>query len=94
MTKTYRRLFGDVGNFNARIEDNVGGMRVVQSFANEEHEKELFAVDNQNFRKTKLLAYKTMAKSISVSYKDDATGYGVCHDQRGLVLYRWQNQYG
>lgn len=68
MTSTYRRLFGDVGNFNARIEDNVGGIRVVQSFANEEHEKKLFAVDNMNFRKTKLLAYKTMAKSTSVSY--------------------------
>ncbi|MDF2669015.1 MAG: multidrug transporter ATP-binding protein [Paenibacillus sp.] len=68
MTTTYRRLFGDVGNFNARIEDNVGGIRVVQSFANESHEKKLFAIDNQNFRKTKLLAYKTMAKSISVSY--------------------------
>jgi ATP-binding cassette subfamily B protein len=68
MTKTYRRLFGDVGNFNARIEENVGGIRVVQSFANEKHENKLFAIDNQNFRKTKLLAYKTMAKSISVSY--------------------------
>ncbi|RXZ76706.1 ABC transporter ATP-binding protein [Paenibacillaceae bacterium] len=68
MTKTYRRLFGNVGNFNARIEDNVGGIRVVQSFANEEHEKKLFAVDNQQFRETKLLAYKTMAKSISINY--------------------------
>ncbi|QMV39939.1 ABC transporter ATP-binding protein [Cohnella cholangitidis] len=68
MTNTYRRLFGDVGNFNARIEENVGGIRVVQSFANEDHEKKLFAVDNKSFRETKLLAYKTMAKSISVSY--------------------------
>jgi len=68
MTKTYRRLFRDVGNFNARIEENVGGIRVVQSFANEEHEKKLFAVDNQSFRETKLMAYKTMAKSISVNY--------------------------
>ncbi|TVY01934.1 ABC transporter ATP-binding protein [Cohnella terricola] len=68
MTDTYRRLFGNVGNFNARIEENVGGIRVVQSFANEEHEKKLFAVDNRNFRETKLLAYKTMAKSISVNY--------------------------
>lgn len=68
MTSTYRRLFGDVGNFNARIEDNVGGIRVVQSFANEKHENEMFARDNQNYRKTKLLAYKTMARSISVSY--------------------------
>ncbi|MFC3747810.1 ABC transporter ATP-binding protein [Paenibacillus sp. GCM10012306] len=68
MTTTYRQLFGNVGNFNARIEDNVGGIRVVQSFANEDHEKELFAVDNQMFRRTKLLAYKIMAKSLSVSY--------------------------
>lgn len=68
MTSTYRKLFKNVGNFNARIEENVGGIRVVQSFANEEHEKKLFAVDNQNFRETKLLAYRTMAKSISVTY--------------------------
>jgi ATP-binding cassette subfamily B protein len=68
MTSTYHRLFGNVGNFNARIEDNVGGIRVVQSFANEEHEKKLFAVDNQMFRQTKLMAYKLMAVSSSVSY--------------------------
>lgn len=68
MTSTYRQLFGNVGSFNARIEDNVGGIRVVQSFANEQHEQELFAADNQMFRTTKLLAYKIMAKSLSVSY--------------------------
>ncbi|MDF2964540.1 MAG: multidrug transporter ATP-binding protein [Paenibacillus sp.] len=68
MTTTYRRLFGDVADFNARVEDNVGGIRVVQAFANEEHEKQLFAVNNKRFRETKLLAYKIMAKSMSVSY--------------------------
>ncbi|MGN7760717.1 ABC transporter ATP-binding protein [Paenibacillus sp. 22594] len=68
MTSTYHQLFGNVGNFNARIEDNVGGIRVVQSFANEEYEKQLFAADNLMFRKTKLMAYKLMAKSSSVSY--------------------------
>lgn len=68
MTRTYRRLFGNIGNFNARIEENVGGIRVVQSFANESHEKKLFAVDNSKFRETKLMAYKTMAKSITTSY--------------------------
>lgn len=68
MTRAYRQLFKNVGNFNARIEDNVGGIRVVQSFANEEHEAKLFAVENQAFRSTKLLAYKTMAKSISINY--------------------------
>ena len=40
--------------FNARIEENVGGMRVVQAFANEEHERRLFARDNARYRTTKL----------------------------------------
>jgi ATP-binding cassette subfamily B protein len=31
--------YGRVGDFNARIEENVGGMRVVQAFANEDHER-------------------------------------------------------
>lgn len=68
MTKTYRRLFGDVAQFNARIEDTVGGIRVVKAFANESHEKKLFAVDNANYRGTKLQAYKIMARSLSISY--------------------------
>src|SRR5688500_3864246 len=34
MTRTWRSLFNRVGEFNARIEDNVGGIRVVQAFAN------------------------------------------------------------
>ncbi len=68
MTKTYRQLFGNVAQFNARVEDTVGGIRVVQAFANEEHEKRLFAVDNSNYRATKLLAYKIMARSLSISY--------------------------
>lgn len=68
MTSTYHRLFSNVGSFNARIEDNVGGIRVVQSFSNEEYEKQLFAADNQMFRQTKLMAYKLMARSMSISY--------------------------
>ena len=40
MTRTWRDLFGRVGEFNARIENNVSGMRVVQAFANEDHERE------------------------------------------------------
>jgi ATP-binding cassette subfamily B protein len=68
MTKTYRRLFGDVAQFNARVEDTVGGIRVVQAFANERHEQQLFAVDNMNYRATKLQAYKIMARSLSLSY--------------------------
>src|SRR5690625_2630997 len=39
-TRTWRRIFGTVASFNTRIEENVGGIRVVQAFGNEEYEKE------------------------------------------------------
>lgn len=68
MTLTWRDLFSRVGEFNARIENNVSGMRVVQAFANEDHERKLFAVDNRNYRTTKLRAYKLMAASMSINY--------------------------
>jgi ATP-binding cassette subfamily B protein len=68
MTDNFRRLFGRVGDFNARIEENVGGIRVVQAFANESHERTLFEKDNQNYRRVKLDAYKLMAASSSLSY--------------------------
>ena len=68
MTRTFRALFNRVGQFNVRIEENVGGMRVVQAFANEDHERALFAADNQRYRQTKLEAYRIMAASTSLSY--------------------------
>jgi ATP-binding cassette subfamily B protein len=68
MTNNFRALFRQVGAFNARIEENVGGMRVVQAFANEEHERRLFAVDNAQYRRTKLQAYRLMAASSSITY--------------------------
>ncbi len=68
MTRNFRELFGRVGQFNARIEENVGGMRVVQAFANEDHERRLFAHDNDQYRTTKLRAYRLMAASTSLSY--------------------------
>lgn len=68
MTKTMREMFGRVGEFNTRIESNVGGIRVVQAFANEDHERRLFASDNRAYRATKLEAYKTMTASMTISY--------------------------
>lgn len=68
MTENFRTLFGSVGAFNARIEENVGGIRVVQAFANEDHERRLFAVDNGRYRETKLAAYRLMAANMSLSY--------------------------
>ena len=68
MTQNFRELFAQVGRFNARIEENVGGMRVVQAFANEAHERHLFAADNERYRATKLQAYKLLAASMSITY--------------------------
>lgn len=68
MTSNWHALYGRVGDFNARIEENVGGIRVVQAFANEDHERRLFAESNRHYRDTKLQAYKLMAASTSLSY--------------------------
>lgn len=68
MTKNWQSLYSRVGDFNVRIEENVGGMRVVQAFTNEDHERKLFAEDNDRYRKTKLDAYKIMAASTTLSY--------------------------
>jgi ATP-binding cassette subfamily B protein len=68
MTRNWRALFNRVGDFNVRIEENVGGMRVVQAFTNEAYERARFAADNQRYRQTKLDAYRLMAASTSLSY--------------------------
>ena len=68
MTRNWRAIYDRVGAFNARIEENVGGLRVVQAFANEDHERRLFAKDNKAYRETKLEAYRIMAATHSLSY--------------------------
>ena len=68
MTITFRQLFRSIGQFNARIEDALGGVRVVKAFANEDHERQLFAINNNRYREHKLVAYNIMAKALSLSY--------------------------
>lgn len=68
MTRNWRAIYDRVGAFNARIEENVGGIRVVQAFTNEDHERQLFERDNHAYRTTKLEAYRIMAATHSLSY--------------------------
>ena len=68
MTRTWRAIYARVADFNVRLEENIGGIRVVQAFANEEHEKTLFKHDNSRYRATKLSAYKLMAGSSALNY--------------------------
>ncbi|MBQ2260985.1 MAG: ABC transporter ATP-binding protein [Loktanella sp.] len=68
MTRTWQEIYGRVGNFNVRLEEAMGGIRVVQAFANERHEEGLFARDNRAYRATKLDAYRYMAISSAIHY--------------------------
>ncbi|MFK4302218.1 MULTISPECIES: ABC transporter ATP-binding protein [unclassified Paenibacillus] len=68
MNAAFHRMFSDIADYNARIENNVSGIRVVQAFSNEEHEMERFAENNGRFRKTKLIAYRIMAWNSSISF--------------------------
>ncbi|MFT4012605.1 MAG: ABC transporter ATP-binding protein [Paracoccus sp. (in: a-proteobacteria)] len=68
MTQTWRAIYSRVGDFNVRLEEALGGVRVVQAFGNESHESTLFASDNQNYRSTKLEAYKVMATVSALQY--------------------------
>jgi len=68
MTKASNRLFNDMADFNARVEDTVGGIRVVQAFSNEKHEAKLFHANNMRFRQAKLISYKIIGANHSITY--------------------------
>ncbi|MGY5810389.1 ABC transporter ATP-binding protein [Rhizobium sp. LEGMi198b] len=68
MTLNWRSLFTKVGDFNIRVQESVGGIRVVKAFANEDYESRLFARNNEDYKATKLNAYAYMTASIALSY--------------------------
>lgn len=57
-----RRKIGDV---NSSLQDTLAGIRVVQSFANEEIEREKFRKSNQGFLRSKGANYKCMGSFMS-----------------------------
>ncbi|MBP2239562.1 ATP-binding cassette subfamily B protein [Cytobacillus eiseniae] len=68
MNKAWKKMYGEIADVNARVEDSVSGVRVVQSFTNEEYEINRFKTNNQRFRLAKLVAYKIMSFSSSGIY--------------------------
>ena len=68
MTKVNTRIYKNMGDFSAGIEAAVGGIRVVQAFANEEHENTRFEGLNQSYRQSKLLFFKMLGISHSYNY--------------------------
>lgn len=68
MTIAFRNIYSRIAEFNALLEENVGGIRVEQAFSNEDHERNLFANNNCNYLSTKLEAYKMMVATMALSH--------------------------
>lgn len=68
MNAAWKNMYTDIADVNARVEDSVSGIRVVQSFTNEDYEIERFTKNNRKFRRAKLSAYKVMSFSSSSIY--------------------------
>lgn len=68
MNEAWKTMYSKIADVNARVEDSVSGVRVVQSFTNEDFEKERFDADNGKFRIAKLKAYNVMAFTTSSIY--------------------------
>jgi len=68
MAQNYRTLFAQIGEVNNRIAESVGGMRLVKSFANEDHEQKLFQKTTQAYKDIKLRAYDFLTRSWAISY--------------------------
>ena len=68
MNQAWKDMYGQIADVNGRVEDSVSGVRVVQSFTNEEFEMERFRQQNGLFRTAKLYAYKVMAGTHSGIY--------------------------
>ncbi|MCJ7840221.1 ABC transporter ATP-binding protein/permease [Lederbergia sp. NSJ-179] len=68
MNHAWKNMYSRIADVNARVEDSVSGVRVVQSFTNEQFEIARFQKDNGLFRLAKLSAYKVMAGTHSSIY--------------------------
>lgn len=62
MKRAFKRNREKIAEINAGIEDNLSGIRVVKSFANEEVEQEKFRVGNQGFLDSKKNSYFYMGQ--------------------------------
>ncbi|WP_243354961.1 ABC transporter ATP-binding protein [Bacillus litorisediminis] len=68
MNRAWKKMYSNIADVNARVEDSVSGARVVQSFTNEDYEISRFRDDNGKFRKAKLIAYRVMSYTSSGTY--------------------------
>ncbi|MCW6075420.1 ABC transporter ATP-binding protein [Clostridium sporogenes] len=68
MSNAFDLMYQDIADYNARVENNISGMRVVQAFTNEAYEINRFHKNNHKFFLTKCITYRIMAWNSSISY--------------------------
>jgi ATP-binding cassette subfamily B protein len=66
MNKVFKTNKRYIAEINEQVEDNLSGIRVVKSFANEEEEKKKFAIGNKNFVESKRIRYKLMGNYMAI----------------------------
>ncbi len=62
MTEVFRMVRKKIANVNAQLENSISGIRVSKSFTNEDFEMEKFDLGNEEFNKSREMAYKVMAE--------------------------------
>ena len=62
MQETFMDNRRKIGDINARLQDTLSGIRVVQSFANEDIERKKFHYSNENFVRSRDRNYRAMGK--------------------------------
>jgi len=67
LSVAYKRNQELIADVNAQAEENLSGIRVVQSFAAEDHERKKFATANENFYKGRRSIYKHEAYHFTVT---------------------------
>ncbi|HPE68347.1 MAG TPA: ABC transporter ATP-binding protein [Thermotogota bacterium] len=65
MSRAFREVRKRIADVNAQLENSISGIREAQSFTNEEFEMEKFNVGNDEFRRSRESAFKTMAEMTS-----------------------------
>lgn len=62
MEESFREVRRKIANINAQLENSISGIRVAQSFTNEDYEIEKFAKGNHQFKEARKHSYKIMAE--------------------------------
>lgn len=65
MSKAFRQVAVEIADVNARLESSISGIRVVQSYTNEEHEMNKFDEGNVKFKNARGKSFKAMGEMIS-----------------------------